>query len=163
MRRLPLLQPLLLAAMLADLLPPPAAAAPPEDVWKLTLLANNDPSGACRAQADVLGQQVQDRFNAAVPGFTPYLPDTSVGRFLRTMERELQVRTCLKCSRQANWQWCLWNGCNCACGGRRQLVSDDASLMAQVLAAKRQVDDWLKHQSVQLGCDLGLVMERLRA
>lgn len=141
-----------------------SSAAPPE-VWALTLLARDDSTGACEASADSLGKEIQDAFNAAVPGFTNYVSDESTGRFLRSMQRDLQINLCSRsyCNKPRNWQTCLWNGCSCSCGQRRELVSSNASDNAKILKAKREIDDLLEIRSVELGCELGLVMQKARA
>ena len=142
-----------------------ASAAPPVDIWSLTLLANDDVDGQCQAEADALGQEVQDTFNAAVPGFTTYFPDTSTGRFLRSVQRDLgSVNLCSRtyCSKPANYQACIWSGCSCSCGRGRELAAASSSDTSKVLAAKRKLDEMLRLKSIELGCDLGLVMVKAR-
>jgi hypothetical protein len=139
-------------------------AQAPSEVWMLSLFANDDGKGFCRASADKIGQQIQETFNAAVPGFSTYYPDDSSGRFLRSIHRDLQVRLCSQtyCSKPANWQWCLWNGCSCSCGQRRELaVSSNASDNSKILEAKRQIDAMLATKSAELGCELGLNLQKI--
>ncbi|GKY91518.1 hypothetical protein MPSEU_000124000 [Mayamaea pseudoterrestris] len=151
-------------------LPSVAAAATTEpDVWMLTLLGKNDEDGNCKAQADEIGTYVQDTFNAAIPGITPYDPvvddTTNSNRFLRSSSRrQLAIKLCARtyCSKPRNWDECYFSGCSCSCGRSRQLAVSASSDMAQVLKAKRDLDKWVTAKGVELGCELGLVMEKMR-
>jgi hypothetical protein len=142
------------------------ASAAFNDVYSYTLYANEDNDGKCREAAEELGKQVQETFDAAVPGFTPFESDEDLRkRFLRAMERDLQVRVCSRkfCRKRVNWAWCLWNGCSCSCGQRRELqFSDTASDNANVIQAKKKLDELLQQRSAELGCVLGLELEKVR-
>lgn len=163
----------LLALVLAVFLQS-ASAQPGPEVWMLTLYSKGDTNGNCEANAEAIGQSIQDAFDDAVPGFTPYDPlvdDVASARFLRSghaqeqRHRELAIKLCARsfCQKPRNWQACLWNGCNCACGrGRRELVSWNAGDVARILKAKRDLDVWVRAKGVELGCELGLVMEKMR-
>lgn len=136
----------------------------------LTLLGSNDEFGNCAANADTIGFQVQEAFNAAVPGAAPFDPATDpafAGRYLRsaaTGHRELAVKLCKRsfCSKPRNWQTCLWSGCSMASEDRRMLVSTNGADISLVLKAKRDLDKWVVQKGIELGCDLGLVMEKMR-
>ncbi|GKY91519.1 hypothetical protein MPSEU_000124100 [Mayamaea pseudoterrestris] len=140
------------------------SAAKPANLWALNVLGRNDVNGACLAQADAIGQQVQDVFNAAVPGFTTYYPDDNAGRFLRSVHRELTtINVCDRtyCSKPRNWDVCIFSGCSCTCGRGRELVSENASDQAKILEAKRILDAMLVTKGVELGCELGLVLKKV--
>lgn len=140
--------------------------AGPEIVYELTLLARNDPHGRCRALADSLGAEVQAAFNEAVPEFTPYDREDVGTRFLRDTSRALQVRVCSRtyCSKPRNWDWCLWNGCSCSCGGRRELQTrvDNSSDSAKIVQTKQNLDIMLAVRGKALGCELGLLLEKVQ-
>ena len=158
----------LLALLLSCLI---TLASSSEVVYELTLLARNDQNGTCQALAEELGNEAQASFNEAVPGFTPYQeeeepPFGGGERLLRESSlRSLQVRLCSRtyCSKRRNWQWCLWNGCSCSCGQRRRaLVAETADDAAKIVQAKQAVDILLAVRGAELGCELGLVLEKVR-
>lgn len=139
------------------------SAAAEGDIYHFTVVANNDAKGRCRNSASKIGDEVQAMFDTLVPGFTPYVDEGA--RFLRDSARDLQVRVCSKtyCSKSVNWQWCLWNGCSCTCGKRRELQANNSNDMAQIHSAKKEIENMLAKRSVELGCELGLEMDKVVA
>lgn len=155
------------------------------EVYRFALYANGDNAGKCRAAAAKLGREIENKLDAEVPGFTPYYGEEAT-RFLRATHRALQeqdalisvsleeggaldstissINLCNRtfCSKPANWQICLWNGCRCSCGGRRELVvSASAENAAKVSNAKKSLDSTLVKRGKDLGCTLGLEMTKI--
>ena len=155
-----------------------ALAAAADQVYAFSIYASGDNAGKCRAAGKRLGKELQDKFDEIVPGSTPYDPSGSV-RFLREDTRDLQQAASLSllvdagsldamattsgvnlcdpryCSKPANFQACIWSGCNCTCGRGRQLRALSSDDKVKVENAKKEINTLLETRAAQLGCTLG--------
>ena len=136
------------------------------DIYQVTIVGNDQPGTTpCSLLGEAIGPIVMDTLQVLVPGLTDY-PSPSGRRGLRVakskVHRDLSVNLCSRsyCQKPRNYQACYYNGCSCACGKRRLILSGLTSSVSLSVVRTALNNVVASAAATITGCTLGLVLKR---
>jgi hypothetical protein len=125
-------------------------------IYQVSIGGNATLGTACANRGQSIGPELIANFSNIVPWVTPY---SGRRRHLKEAKhRKLSVNICkdTNCDLRRNWDFCYFNGCNCACGHRRMLVQGDIN-GGDIQAARKAMEDAVATAADEIdGCSLSM-------